>query len=162
MNPVTAPMPAAPPSPGAQPSMPAPASSVVASIPVHTQQVPQAATGEDDELDKIMHDVGREMSSQENKPGKKGVLGFMHKVPSKPAHMQPVRPALSPLAQASPAVQAPAVTQQAPAAQQVQQAMPAPAAAKPKSTKSFPVFILFVTIVVTGFLVVAAYAAYNQ
>jgi hypothetical protein len=177
MNPASASVPAAPPlvndvagpPPAAQArvaSMPEAPSNVVANIPVHTAQAPPVIN-EDDELDKIMHDVGREMKKEDQKPPSHGLLGFLHKSPAKPAHMQPVRPA--PLTNTPPPASAVVSAAGPPvsppmAANAAYQAPPTLtlAAAKPQSLKSFPAFVLFITFIVTGFLVVAAYAAYRQ
>lgn len=136
---------------------------MVANIPVHVQMVqaaPAAPTNEDDELDQIMHDVGQELKKDDKKPPKHGLLDFLHQ--PKPLVKSPLPPNQKMTVAASPApmdtVAAPALPTPAAAFPQAQ----AQAASHPKPKRSVPVFVIFVALCVTGFLVAAAIAAYRQ
>ena len=170
MNPQSATMP----TPAPMAPTPAPVSSgpsIVTSIPVHTQQAAPAPPGEDAELDQIMHDVNRELKKEDDKPVNHGLLGFLHHDP-KPlvkVNNQPKQPALAtPVAvQSAPSVALPvAVATPAPAAaipQAQPQLAPQPkAVSKSKAERHIPVFVIFVALCVTGFLIAAAIAAYRQ
>ena len=119
--------------------------SIVDNIPVKAQQV--SALNEDDELDKIMRDVGHELKKDDKKPSKKHFSLFKHKAqaPSKP--------------QAAPAPQ--------PLAAQLAPAQPAPTAAaklaapKPPKPDSGAAFIISTAAAVTLALIVAAVYAYK-
>jgi len=172
MNPATATVPAAPPRP-ADPIQGI-ATTVVDNIPVHAAAAPAAQMNEDDELDRIMQDVGQEMKKEVKKSAKHGFLHLGHKhkkeapfsiqtarlpqaapaSPPAPAPVQVLLAAAAPL----PAAPAPA----APLPQPAAAARPAPAvAAKPKAPHHVPVFVIFVACLATGFLIAAAIAAYR-
>lgn len=141
---------------------------MVANIPVHVQK-PQAApatpANEDDELDQIMHDVGQELKKDDKKLQKHGLLDFLHKpkplvkAPAPPVKQQidTAAPAPLPINQPMPQESQPVTTTAIP-----QTKPQAPVAAKPKAQRSIPVFVIFVALCVTGFLVAAAIAAYRQ
>jgi len=138
---------------------------LVASIPVHNQATQAAPATEDDELDKIMQDVGREMSKDDKKPPKHGLLHFGHNSKATPKPLAPIATAVQP-APAEPMATPQTVSLPSPqppiaAVQPQTQAAPV-ATAKAKKQSSTPVFAIFVAILVTGFLVAAAIAAYRQ
>lgn len=142
-------------------TMPAP--NIVTNIPVHAPQAPVAQASEDTELDQIMHEVGQELKKEPAKPQKHGLLGFVHHEP-KPlvkVNNQPPKPAAPP----QPAVAAaPLSSEPAPAAVQAAvaaQPQPLAAPATPKTQRHVPVFVIFVTLCVAGFLVAAAITAYR-
>ena len=164
MNPASASVPAPPrvvnDVAGPAPAQQAPAApNLVANIPVHAPVSAAPAANEDDELDKIMQDVGHEMNSEDKKPHKRGLLHFGHK--AKPKTQPPAAAATvqaQPLPMPSPQ---PALPKQAP----VSAAQPQPGArtaAKSTNQRTVPVFAIFVALLVTGFLVAAAVAAYRQ
>lgn len=180
MNPQSATMPSPPMAPATQPPNPAAAAepsvaasgpSIVTNIPVHTQA--QAAPAhEDAELDKIMHDVGQELKKEDKKPEKHGLLGFLHHDPKPLVKVN--NHSATPVAAAPVAVpvqSAPSIPQTVPVAtipapatpQAMAAAQPQIAAgqAKPKTQRHVPVFVIFVALCVTGFLVAAAIAAYK-
>lgn len=176
MNPASVSIPAAPPravndlagpvpQPQPQAASPPAATTIVANIPVHNQVAPAAPANEDDELDKIMHDVGQELKKEDKKPHKHGLLDFLHKPkpiipgPIKPTHI--ARPAARTFNQQQPAP-LPATPVAVASATQPQAAQPAAKAAKPKRQSHIPVFVIFVAFVVTGFLAVAAFVAFRQ
>jgi hypothetical protein len=117
------------------------------------------APGEDEELDKIMEDVGHELKQADRKTPKKKLFSFGHKakpiaaaVPAAPAASAPVAAAPQP-----PAPQ-PAAAQDA----QPTAAAPAMSPAAPKASKSSaPVGVFFITIIVTGALIAAAFYSYK-
>jgi hypothetical protein len=157
-----APAPAAP-APAAPASNPASAPNIVANIPVHTQQAAPAPAphpvNEDDELDRIMHDVGQELKKSDTKPQKHGLLDFIHK--PKPLVKTPT-PRAKQQAAAAP-IPAPMPVQNLPAAGPAAAVTQGQAqATKPKTKRSVPVFVIFITLCITGFLIVAAIAAYKQ
>ena|SRR5579862_4192548 len=176
MNPATASVPAAPrrlvdnvarPAPAPAPaaasdSMPIAAPQVVANIPVHAPTAPAAPASEDDELDRIMRDVGQELKKESVKPAKKGLFSFFHKAKAKPqpsataVHKAPVA------AQSAPAPQPTPVSAPVRAVARPQPQPTATPAAKVKKQTSVPAFAIFVALLVTGFLTVAAIAAYRQ
>ena len=171
MQPVSAPMPVAPrmvndvsrPAPARPTAVPtAPATNLVANIPVHNPADQTTPLGEDDELDKIMQDVGREMNKEENKSRKHRFLHFGHKTKTVPKPAVPVsatvQSAPAPMPQPQPVAQPQAAAAVPPLQPQALQA----AATKPKEQSSAPVFAIFVAILVTGFLIAAAIAAYRQ
>lgn len=142
---------------------------IVTNIPVHAPQAETKPASEDDELDKIMHDVGQELKKTEQKTPHHGLLGFLHhdpkplvKVNSPAAKPEaPIAPVAAPAVASIPA--APIATPVAAAQPQVQSAGQTQPQAVPAKTKSHvPFFAIFVAICVTGFLVAAAVAAYQQ
>jgi hypothetical protein len=122
---------------------------IVKDIPLQTQGGAAAKpANEDDELDRIMHDVGHDIKAIGERPPKKHFDLFGHKNKKPKAdpkfHAQPI-----------------AVPQQAPA-----RPTAAPAqkpAAKPQSPKTSdaPVLVIFMAMVITGALIAAAYYAYK-
>jgi hypothetical protein len=190
MNPSSASIPAPPrpvvsdintPAPAPTAPMPQDTPNIVSNIPIHNPGVQAvAAPNEDDELDKIMHDVGQEMKQQDNKKaGKRVFLNFIHRpkpLPTSPAKAQTVQqapPAPAPAPQPAPpvAVAVAPVPQPTPApkpaAAPITQNQPKPAPAtgpvlKSKLPRTAPVFVIFVALLVTSFLAVAAIAAYRQ
>jgi flagellar biosynthesis protein FliP len=137
---------------------------IVNNIPVHAP-VPAAnsAVGEDVELDKIMRDVGQELKKNVKRTTGHHLFSFSKK--SKPAQAQ--TPAQTP---ARPVVAAQVTTQPLPMVPQSHQAQPLqakpPATPKPQKTQndkqSVPIFVILVTLIVTGLLVVMAVATYKQ
>jgi hypothetical protein len=144
--------------------------------------VTQTAISEDDELDKIMRDVGAQLKKEEIKPAKRRLFSYGHKprreVPftaqivhnpqqyHKPPHApaQPERALATPVTELKP--QPRPVGRPADAAEaqlsKIEAHPQTQPAAKPKKQTSYPVFVLFVTFLMTGFLIVAAIAAYRQ
>jgi hypothetical protein len=115
--------------------------SIVDHIPVQTPAAAAAAPGEDDELDKLLRDVGHELKQAERHIVKKRFSLFGGKL------------------KASPKTQPPATTAQAgPALAQPYRPPAAPAA----KTSSAPVLVVFITIIVTGGLIAAAIYTYNK
>lgn len=134
---------------------------IVSNIPVHAPQAP-APISEDTELDKIMHDVGREMKKEDKKPPKHGLLSFLHhepkplvKVNNQAASPAPAVPQPTPLPIPAAATAAPAAAVQ-PAVTPV-----AAVQAKPAADRHIPFFVIFVALCITGFLIAAAIAAYR-
>ena len=121
---------------------------IVNNIPMHKAAPAPAQASEDDELDKIMQDVGTELKKDDHQPAKHH---FFSKTP-KPTVNAPVHP---PAAHHS-APQAPA---HPPTAQQPK--APAKPAPKIKAKSSAPVFVIVVTVLVTGVLIAAAVSAYK-
>jgi hypothetical protein len=113
--------------------------SFVENIPLRTQA---GAGHEDADLDAIMQDVGQDLKKVDERPKKRGLFS---KKP-KPAPRNPA-PAHQPAAQPQPA-------QSTAAAQPAAKAPPAP-------KSSTPVFVIFMTIIVTGALIAAAYYSYK-
>jgi hypothetical protein len=120
---------------------------------------------EDDELDRIMRDVGHEMMKEEPKQVKHRNFGLRRQpkreVPfmAQPVRAKPPQPAPAPVHHAEPKPM-PAVRVEP---KPIPLAKPqANVKAEPKNQPSMPVFVIFVTILVTGFLIAAAIAAYRQ
>jgi hypothetical protein len=117
---------------------------IVSNIPIH-EAAAAAPVKEDDDLDRIMQDVGHQLKTEDIKPPKHHL--FSKKQPANSAHLS-----------AQPVIhehQAP--TAQTPHNQPAQKPPP-----KSKSTSSAPVFIIVVTIAVTTVLIAAAMAAYKK
>jgi hypothetical protein len=164
-------------------SLPSASSRPISQIPPS-----QPVVNEDDELELIMRDVGAQLKKEELKSPKRRLFSFGHKpkreVPfsaqivhnpqqfhkPQPAPAQPI-PLPRPVVAAAPHPR-PKLTPQPPKRQpgddagaqlaKIQPHSKAQTAPKPKKQKSYPVFVLFVTFLVTGFLIVAAFAAYRQ
>lgn len=168
VNDVAKPVQAAPPAPA--PAAPAASSpvnsgpSIVSNIPVHAPQA-AAPANEDEELDKIMHDVGQELKKEEKKPEHHGLLGFLHHDPKplvKVNNQATMVPAAAPVPAPMP-MPAPAAAEVVPAAPVALPAgLPRAAATKPTAQRHIPFFVIFVVLCVTGFLIAAAIAAYRQ
>lgn len=115
---------------------------IVQNIPMQVQAgaAPQAIN-EDDELDEIMHDVGKNLKEVINKPHKTGLFR-RHQAP------EPKTPA-NQTAQTQPKAQS--------------SAAPKPVADKPAKAKAnnTPVLVIMMTVIVTCGLIAAAYYAYK-
>jgi len=111
---------------------------IVSNIPIKAPSSPLNPIPEDDELDKIMQDVGKDLKKVSQNAHKKHFFEFKH-------HPAPAKPAAKPPVQAQPAK------------------APQPKAAQQKLQRqcTIPVFTITVTIIVTGFLIAAAYSAYK-
>lgn len=122
---------------------------IVNNIPVHApaQQQPQAAN-EDDELDKIMRDVGHQLKQAERHTPKKRVFHFGHKAKSLPPRPAASPQAMAPIADVKPAASSrPAAPKTTPAA-----------AAKPARP---PIMLVLLTVAVTAVLMAAAIYTYR-
>jgi hypothetical protein len=93
-----------------------------------------------DDIDQIMHEVGKELKKDDHKPARHN---FFSKKQPVDQH-KPVPAQLPPH---------PAAANHAPPA--------APAQPKPKTKSSAPVLVITLTVVVTGILIAAAVAAYK-
>lgn len=153
-------------------------------LPAHPVSRPAAAS-EDDELEQIMRDVGNQLKNEDFKKPKRRFLSIkpkpkrdvpfsaqivhnpqqFHKTEPKPAPVAPTpRPVVADIAPTRPQLTT-QVRDQVETEKQLTKIQPHPkaqAAAKPKNRVSYPVFVLFVTFLVTGFLIAAAIAAYRQ
>jgi hypothetical protein len=111
-----------------------------------------------------MHEVGQELKKEPAKPQKHGLLGFMHHEP-KPlvkVNNQAPKPAAAPPQPAVASAPLPAEPLPVTATQLTNAPQSQPqAAAKPKTQRHVPVFVIFVTVCVAGFLVAAAITAYR-
>lgn len=163
-----------------------------ASLPVHSGrsigQSPapvQHVVNEDEELDQIMRDVGDQLKKEDFKRPKRQFFGLKRKpkrevpfsaqIVHNPQKFQKPEPATEPShpkpmprtdLTAVPRPHPQPTPQQTDAAEvQLAKIQPHPKAqpaAKPKKQTSYPFFVLFVTFLVTGFLIAAAIAAYRQ
>lgn len=138
-----------------------PAPNLINNIPVRAQQGAPPPVKEDDELDKIMRDVGRQLKEEDIKPAKQrfGLFKRDGKRPKTEAklHAQPLAP--KPLTRQDVMPPKPAASPQPlPAVK----GAPPPAAAKPTKTSSAPVLAVTLTIIVTAVLIGAAYYAYKK
>lgn len=155
----------APTLPAIQPS-PTLTTSLVANIPVHTPQQPGAPASEDDELDKIMQDVGKELKKDDQAKAKNH-FSLFHKQKAAPAPIAARPPAAPPAVPAQPVAAHPAPAQAVIAPQPVSQPAtaaqprPAPAAAKPKKEPSVPLMPITAAVIVTGLLMAAAVYTYR-
>jgi hypothetical protein len=112
---------------------------IVANIPLKVQASPLKPVSEDEDLDKIMQDVGKDLKQVDKNHHKKKFFDFKRqpkpaKPPTKPAAV-PARPAT---AQPKPQV-----------------------SGKPPKQSSAPVLAITVAVLVTFALVAAAYSAYK-
>jgi hypothetical protein len=174
MNPQSATMPSPSVAPATPPHAPSPGASsspsMVTNIPVHTQQAPVVTASEDHELDKIMHDVGQELKKEDKQPEKHGFLGFGHghkpkplvKVTNPPVNQTALAGTVVPVQAVSQAAEPVVITTAASAVAAVPGTQSLVQPAKIKTHRSVPVFVIFVALCVTGFLVAAAIAAYRQ
>jgi hypothetical protein len=141
---------------------------IVNNIPMRTPDAAQSlALNDEEELDKIMNDVGKGMRADDKKPGTRGFLGFKKKSKSEATfsaqpiakvdlktqtqvHAQPnISQSPKPLPQSMPQVKI--------AAQPIK-----PTSAPPASkTSTKPILVVCVTIIVTGALITAAFYAYK-
>ena len=112
---------------------------IVANIPLKTQSAPINPIADDDDLDKIMQDVGKDLSKVGDSPHKKRFFEFKRrpKTPKPAPRPKAVRP--------QPAKPA---------------AKPAPLP-MPAKQGSVPALAITVAIIVTGVLIAAAYSAYK-
>lgn len=122
---------------------------LVSDIPVRAQGSSPAA---DDELDKIMQDVGQQLKNEDQRPSKKHRSFFGRHPKNRPEaklHAQPLPPVTA---------------QPPPAASQNRPPLPKSAAAQPQpsTTSSAPILVITLTIIVTGILIVAAIYAYKK
>jgi hypothetical protein len=164
-----------------------PNSASLPAIPGRTMnQKPASAKpvlSEDEELEQIMRDVGSQLKKEDFERPKRRLFNFGHEpkrdVPfsaqvvhhpqqlhkQQPAPGQP-KPIAHPAVAAAPKPRLQPAPQPADAAEaQLAKIQPHPKASpsvKPKKQASYPVFVLFVAFLVTGFLIVAAIAAYRQ
>lgn len=117
---------------------------IVSNIPIKAQAQPNAPVNEDEDLDKLMHDVSKDLKQDHKKPPKKSFFEFK----KHPKVAQPVPPPKKmPAAAKSPI-----------------SAQPKPAAAatpKPPRQSTAPVLTITVTIIITGVLIAAAIYAYK-
>lgn len=152
---------------------PASAPTIVDNIPVRSPGAEPAHSNEDTELDKIMHDVGKELKKDDKKPKKHGFLHFGRKTKkdapftAQVIKQAPATPNTQPAPMSVAAAPVPVSQPVAPAPQaalhpSVKSKPVAAAAVKPKKQTSVPVFVIFVTVLATGFLIAAAIAAYRQ
>ncbi|MBX4201793.1 hypothetical protein KW803_02780 [Candidatus Saccharibacteria bacterium] len=118
---------------------------IVGNIPMHHAQAAPAPVHDNDNLDKIMQDVGHELKKEDKKPSGHH---FFSKKPKTEVilHAQPVQREAQTNAppQAAPAHQLPAAKPQA----------------KPKSENKAPVLIIVVTLLVTVILIALAVSVY--
>jgi len=142
----------------------------MASIPVHSQGVASASpVNEDEELDKIMHEVGHELKKTEKAPAKHHFhFELKHhkkteaKFSAQPRPVMDVKalPVSAPVAR--PAATAAPVVQAKPPAQARPVAQPKPAKPlKAQKTRSAPVMAILMTIIVTAALVGVAVYTYK-
>lgn len=132
-------------------------------IPVHSQgpagNIPPPENGED-ELDKIMQDVGKELKKDDKKPAKKHLLSFARKSNKHSQakfHAQPV-PRVKPGAQPTPVP----IPQQH-ALNRPQPKPPAPVAApQPHRGNYSPILVALLTVVVTCSLIALAIFTYKN
>jgi hypothetical protein len=147
MNPTTAPADTPPPDLGSN-------------IPVKTQSTPPSPpqpprspepAAADEDLDKIMQDVGQQLKNEDKQPSKKRRSFFGRKPKNQPEaklHAQPL-----PLA----------VAQPLPATPQARAPLPQPAIQPtPPKTNSVPVLVITLTAIVTGILIIAAIYTYKK
>jgi hypothetical protein len=130
------PNPAASPRPGSEANL---HPDIVSNIPLKAQAAPLTPIHEDQDLDKIMRDVGQDLKQNEKSHHKKRFFEFKRQPKA-------VKPAPRP----TPAPSRPAPVQAKAAAQP-----------KPARQSSAPVFTITLTIIVTGVLIAAAYYAYK-
>ncbi|HET7528735.1 MAG TPA: hypothetical protein VFJ84_00705 [Candidatus Saccharimonadales bacterium] len=137
-----------------RPSQPARApqtltTNIVNNIPVHAPiQQPAQPVNEEDELDKIMQDVGRQLKQAERHTPKKRLFSFRHKAKPIPPQPHAALPVPAPIADVKPApVHKPDTPKSVPAA-----------AVKPGRP---PMMIMILTLAVTTALIAAAIYAYR-
>lgn len=145
------------------PGVGAPAA-VVDNIPVKAHQpAAEAPVKEDDELDRIMHDVGQQLKREEMKPAKKQFSLFKRrgsKVKTEAKlHAQPLTP--RPLNGQAVTPPRPTVAARPPETA-AKAAPPKPAPGKPAKTSSAPVLVITLTVIVTAVLIAAAYYSYKK
>lgn len=124
-----------------------PSTDLVGNIPVKAQNSPPAA---DDELDKIMQDVGQQLKNEDRQPSKKHRF-FGRRPKSRPEPKLQAQPLPPAIAQKPPSASPASPPQAKPAAQP-----------KPAATSSVPVLAITLTIIVTGVLIIAAVYAYKK
>jgi hypothetical protein len=126
---------------------------IVNNIPMH-HAAPEAAK-DDDDLDKIMQDVGHQLNTENHKPAKRRHLfGGSHPKSEAKLVAQPV-----PRGQFSEPVHSAPHQMHQPAASP---AHPTPKVKPvPKAKSSAPVMVIVLTLVVTGILIAAAVSAYK-
>jgi hypothetical protein len=161
MNPINSPN-QPPPDVSGPTSSPSPSSDIPppdlgSKIPVKTQSTPPSPpqppkpAAADDDLDKIMQDVGQQLKNEDKQPSKKRRSFFGRKPKNQPEaklHAQPLPPA---------------VAQPLPAAPQARAPLPQPAIQPtPPKTSSAPVLVITLTIIVTSILIIAAIYAYKK
>jgi hypothetical protein len=156
--------------PGGQPSSTAPPSGnlvpdFVGDIPVKTQAGEAGPVNDDTELDHIMQEVGKDVKKVGQGQHKKHFDFFKHKSKQAKAepkfHAQPMPAQKVPAAR--PAVQPkPAQPTAAPkAASKIKSTAQLKPAKPPKSGNGAPIMAIIMTIIVTGALIAAAFAAYK-
>ena len=143
------------PSPSAPADTPPP--DLSGNIPVKTQSTPPSpprppsALTADDDLDKIMQDVGHQLKKEDEMSSKKRRSFFGRKSKNQTEaklHAQPLPPITDQLQQSGP---------------QARAQLPQPAVQpKPPKTSSAPVLVITLTIIVTGILIIAAIYAYKK
>lgn len=144
-----------PPHPAApQPPDPAFKTDLVNNIPIHQSAQPAAPIKEDEDIDKLMQDVGRQLKADDKKPTKHHLFSKKKtKVPNFQA---------APISRHQP--QSGAVQSHQPPHPQAQQSSTNhPASpklqAQPKAKSNAPVMVIITTLIVTSMLVAAALAA---
>ncbi|HVS79224.1 MAG TPA: hypothetical protein VHD84_02970 [Candidatus Saccharimonadales bacterium] len=118
---------------------------IVKNIPVKAPAGPSRPANEDDELNKIIQDVNQGLAKSD-RPAKKHFSLFTHHPKAPVAQTQP-----PPRPQPIPAQQQ---------AAQTRSTKPVVAPRPPKHRR-LPVLVIFLTILVTGALIAAAYSAYK-
>jgi len=114
---------------------------IVNNIPIKTPNAPLSPISEDDDLDGIMKEVGKDLHQHNKKPAQRHFFDFKRS----PKHPKPSK-AHQP-AQALPPSQPSTV--------------PALKTKAPSPPRTFPAFTITVTIIITGALITAAYYAYK-
>lgn len=136
---------------------------IVTDIPMAAPNTASKPANEDDELDKIMRDVGKDLNQVGKKNKQHGFLGFGHKTnkqkaepkfSARPIDQVKAIPA-GPPAPAKPAAPGPPAK---PAAKPDGKPLAAP---KPATQSSAPVTVIILALLVTAALSAAAYYAYQ-
>ncbi len=137
------------------------APNLVDNIPVKAQQGGPPPVKEDDELDRIMRDVGQQLKKEDVKPAEKR-FGLFKRRGAKPKaeaklHAQPLTP--QPITKQDITPAQPTASPPAPTAAKA--TPPHPAVAKPPKS-SAPVLAITLAIIVTAVLIGAAYYTYKK